>query len=286
MAGTFFHFWLAQRAYREVFPKDVTQSEKQAAFFAGSVAPDLGFFPGGPRCFSERLHHEQTGDFLRALRDGAQDDVEWAFVSGWALHLYTDIALHPWVNSRVDALLENISGRFSQRRDLWHMRLENGIDCDLLSRDELGFLWDVDIHFPQRQGGSGVLLQIGKIFFGGDVQGDQLRQGMESQKKWIRRLPRIFLWTGNTRPASPRWGIYPVGRLVKPLVGKMLGDWIGSAQRWENVAAVARPLCPKSANLSEAEKLGIEALYAFKAGFFERFNSFENLDLDSGKLER
>lgn len=95
----------------------------------------------------------------------------------------------------------------------------------------------------------------------------------------------IFLWTGSARPASPRWGVSPLGRLVKLLVGKVLGDWLGSAQRWDNMAAVARPLCLKPANINEAEKLGIEALYAFKTGFFERFNSFENLDLDSGRLE-
>lgn len=284
MAGTYFHFWLAHRAYSELFPSDSNWKAKRAAFFAGSVAPDLGFFPGGPRRFSERLHHEQTGDFLRALRDRVQDDLEWAFVSGWALHLYTDIALHPWVNSQVDVLLGNLSGPFSGRRDLWHLRLENGIDCDLLSRDELGFLWDVDIQFPRRQADCEILIQVGKIFFAGDVREAQVRQGMESQKKWVRRLPMIFLWTGNVRPASPKSGIYPFGRLVKPLVGKILGDWLGRVQRWENMAALARPLWPQPAKLSWAEKLGIEALSAFKAGFCEGFDSFENMDLDSGVL--
>ena len=284
LAGSFFHLWLAQRAYPEIFPEWVAEGETWAAFLAGSVAPDLGFFPGGPRVFSERIHHGQTGDFLRALRDEVQDEVERAFVAGWALHLYTDTALHPWVNSRVDTLLQDLSGRFSQRRDLWHMRLENGIDCDLLGRNELRFLWDVDIHFPQRSGGSGILPLAGQIFYGEDAREDQLRQGMESQKKWLRRLPRIFLWTGNVCPASPKGVIPAVGFCVRPLVRKILGDWLGSAQRWDTMAAVARPLHLESVTLSEAEKLGSQALCAFKAGFAERFDSLENLDLDTGQL--
>ncbi len=254
------------------------------AFLAGSVAPDLGFFPGAPRRFSERLHHEYTGDFLRALRDETRDEVEWAFVAGWALHLYTDVALHPWVNARIDAFLQRLSGRFASRRNLWHMRLEHGIDCNLLEREDLHFLWDVNIHYPPRRpDGPGLLGAVGKLFYGEEAQEVQISKGIDSQKKWIGRLPWIFQLTGNTRPTRKKGLVSMVGYCTRPLVGKLLGDWLGSVERWDTMAAVARPLPPDPVLLNQADHLGEQALEAFRSGFDDHFATLDNLDLDTGE---
>lgn len=286
MAGTFFHLWLAQRAYPGVFPgrvEEAPQGNVWAAFLAGSVAPDMGYFPGGPRRFSVRVHHEHTGDFLRALRDEARDEVEQAFVAGWALHVYADVVLHPWVNACVATLLQGRSGCAATRRDLWHMRLEHGIDCVLLERDELQFMWGVNLCFPLRSDGPGLVATAAEPFYGEDVREVQIIQGMGSLKKWVRRLPRLFLWTGRTCPTRYRGIISALGSCARPLVGKLLGEWLEAVEYLENAAAVALPLHPEQAILTRATDLGSQALEAFRSGYADRFASLANLDLDSGQ---
>ncbi|SVD90995.1 uncharacterized protein METZ01_LOCUS443849, partial [marine metagenome] len=56
MAGSFFHLWLAEQALPMVFADGEPTDQMRAAFAAGAVGPDIGFFPGGPFAFSHRVH--------------------------------------------------------------------------------------------------------------------------------------------------------------------------------------------------------------------------------------
>jgi hypothetical protein len=285
LAGSFFHLWLARQAFSRIFPQWQQGSAERLtwkAFQAGSLAPDLGFFPGGPRRLSERIHHEFSGDFLRALRDEAEDEIDGAFAAGWALHLYTDCAIHPWVNARIEALLKDNERHLVPNPDLWHMRSEWGIDCHLLEQDQNRFLWEAVLHFPGNSSAPGPLMRTAAKFFRQDGGEEGIARGEDALKKWTRLLPRIFLWCGHTNP-NFKLSFPVLAPLVKLTTGSFFGDWLATVEGWKNVAAVARPWRQKEADLHRAIELGEQALEAFEAGWSEGFDSLPNLDLDSGE---
>ena len=282
MAGTFWHLTLARQAIPLV---NSGWSEEEGsllgrAFCAGSIAPDLGFFPGGPRAFSERAHHQDTGDFLRALGAGARDSLERAFVFGWALHLYTDIATHPWINEFADRTVARL-GCQTSRRDLWHLRLENGIDCHFLEQPEQRFLWSFNLDWD-RGGGAELLAAVGGTYFGEVALESALSRGIRSQCKWVARLPKIFLLTGHTRPVwLPSASFF--GRLLRPLVSTAVGDWLGETTGWTDVGAVANPIKVDPGVLQRVDTLSSNILEAFERGVIDEFSSLRNVDLDTGK---
>ena len=285
MAGSFFHLWMARRAFSRVFPQWQQRSAERLAwkaFQAGSLAPDLGFFPGGPRRLSERIHHEYTGDFLRALRDEAENEIDAAFAAGWALHLYADCVIHPWVNARVEALFEDEERPAVPSPDLWHMRLEWGIDCYLLEQDQNRFLWEAVLHFPGDGSAPGPLMRAAARFYRQDAGEEMIARGEDALKRWTRLLPRIFLWCGHTRPKFKLFfpALAPIAKLT---TGTFSGDWLATVEGWQNVAAVARPWRQKEADLRRAIRLGKQALEAFGDGWTEGFASLPNLDLDTGE---
>ena len=285
MAGSFFHLWLARQAFSKIDPpsqKSSADTLRWRAFQAGSLAPDLGFFPGGPRRLSERIHHENTGDFLRALREEAEDEIDSAFAAGWALHVYTDCAIHPWVNSRIETLFNEADRPAVPHRDLWHMRLEWGLDCHLLEQDQNRFLWEAVLEFPDNSSAPGPLARAAEKFYRENAGMDEISRGEEALKKWTRLLPRIFLWCGHTRPAF-KLSFPALAPLVKLTTGRASGDWLATVDGWQNAAAVARPWRQNEAGLQRAMRLGEQALQAFEDGWSEGFASLPNLDLDSGE---
>ena len=284
MAGTFWHLSLAHRAL-PVLGTDWSKQDRRSiepAFYAGSIAPDLGFFPGGPRPYSQRVHHEATGDHVRTLYGKAADAGERAFAAGWALHLYTDVAVHPWVNRVADGVISSQTDRYSRRRDLWHQRIENGIDCHFLEQRELQFLWSVDLDWQGDRDGAALLAAVGSRYYGVTAEEAGLRHGLGVQRKWVARLPRIFLLTGHTRPGCFRSQVV-FGRLMQPAIRAVVGDWIGRMTGSDNVGAVAKPLQLDLATLPRITETGSAVLRAFEQGLRDEFSSLPNLDLDTGE---
>ena len=279
MAGNFFHLWLAHQAQARLPGESSGQAARsRAAFLAGSVAPDIGFFPRGPRPFSERVHCERSGAFLRALLAEAQDRVERAFAEGWALHVYTDLFFHPLINAQVAALLRQ--SRPGADPDLWHLRLEWGLDCLLLEAEDKGFLWEVPLCVPLRPDGTSLLGLVGRRFYGEDAREALLRQGVDSLCRWIGRLPRIFLWTGSTRP--PRQPAGAAGRWAGGLLRTLAGSRLDGVARWREVAAAIRPWRPDPEVVEEARRRGERALGAFAVGLAAQFAALPDLDLQVG----
>lgn len=285
MAGSFFHLWLARQAYAKIYKRPAEQSERcWGAFAAGVLAPDLGFFPGGPAPFSDRVHHERSGDFTRQLYRCANGEVEEAFAAGWALHIYTDSIFHPWVNSQVAALLKKRACTAEHAPDLWHLRLEWGIDCFLLGQNDVSYLWAANLYFPQRNSAGGLLSLVGRQFY--PEAGDEaaLEMGMAAVIKWSTLLPLIFLWTGQTRRHGHSGMAEWVGRGIRPLSQGVARRWMDQRPNWKNEASVGWPWHPSAEDLQRAFELGNEALFDFYSGYADAFNSLPNLDLDSGEL--
>ena len=272
--------WLAERTFPLVFGACTGEEELRAAFAAGSVGPDIGFFPGGPAALSHRVHLERPGDFLRTLTQEAVSTSERAFAAGWGLHVYTDIAVHPWVEARVASLLGE--GIRPAAPDLWHMRLEWGIDCRLLADEGIDGLWNAHLHFPRRADGSSLLGEVGKVFYDRDADESLLERGEEATARWLQRIPKILWWGGHIRVPGRRpnplctWAFAHLGR-------KVLGDWLQHWVRFKDGAALARPLLPSDQDYEAVLKLGDSAVERFCHGFDEDFAQLGNPDLYTGE---
>ena len=281
MAGSFYHLWLAERGFPLAFGNKGDTDELKAAFAAGSIGPDIGFFPGGPRIFSQRVHLERCGDFLRQLTRRATSDVERAFVAGWGLHVYTDMAVHPWVEASVDALLRR--GILPAHSDLWHMRLEWGVDCRLLAGESTALLWRPKVLFPRRGDGRSLLGDVGGDFYGGDAGEEALARGEVATARWLKRIPKILWWGGHIRVA---------GRIPNPIMAfvfarlgrKVVGEWLERWSYFGDGAALARPILPTDEAWSRVVGLGESALEWFCQGWQEGFAHLGNADLYRGEV--
>lgn len=280
MAGSFFHLWLAERVFPLVFGDCADEGKLQAAFAAGSVGPDIGFFPGGPAALSHRAHLECCGDFLRALTQEAASASERAFAAGWGLHVYTDMAVHPWVEARVAALIRE--GARPAAPDLWHLRLEWGVDCRVLAGEGMDGLWNARLHFPRRADGRSLLGEVGQAFYGRAADESLLERGEEATARWLRRIPKILWWGGHIHVPDRRPN--PLCTLAFAHLGrKVLGDWFQHWARFKDGAALARPLLPSDPVYEKVVGLGEAAGERFCRGFNEGFSQLGNPDLYTGQ---
>ena len=281
MAGSVYHLWLARRA----FPALATGNRKEdalllTAFQAGSVAPDIGFFPGGPRHLSHRIHHERTGYFARHLLALSRTPAEEAFAAGWALHLYTDIRIHPLINEEV-ALAAAGSGALSGRFDLWHKSLEWGLDCHVLEKSSAAE-WAVEIDMPLRTGEECQLTQAAREYFPALADDVVICRGWRSLASWVGRMPAIFKWTGSAKPAghSPAAGL--AGGLTAPFA-RALGRFLAPIEFFENAAGLVNPKRPSEEATHHMMTGGRAVLSDFADAWPRRFADLANLDLDTGQ---
>jgi hypothetical protein len=281
MAGSFFHLWLAEQALPMIFADGEPTDQMRAAFAAGAVGPDIGFFPGGPFAFSHRVHLEHCADFLRGLSDGAKSDVERAFVAGWGLHVYTDMAIHPWVEGEVVTLLD--SGVMPAIPGLWHMRLEWGVDGRLLSQEGMETLWAPELHFPSRGDGSSLLGEVGAGFYGGDAGEGLLKSGAKATKRWLSRIPKILWWGGHAECRGQRlnpWCAFLFAGLGRKVVGARLQRW----PYFKDAVALASPIKPTDEAWNRVVVLGDKALRSFCDGWQGGFAELGNMDLYRGEV--
>ena len=281
MAGSFYHLWLARRA----FPALATGDGKEdpfllTAFQAGSVAPDIGFFPGGPKQLSHRIHHEGTGDFARHLLALSRTPAEMAFAAGWALHLFTDIRIHPLINDEV-ALAAADSGALGERSDLWHKSLEWGLDCHILERCS-GPEWSVEIDMPLRQGEECQLTHAAREHFPAEADDEIICRGWRSLRNWVGRMPAIFKWTGSARPVGHSSAARLGGRVISPLA-HLLGALLAPVEFFENAAGLVNPKRPGEEGIHRMMAGGRAALNDFADTWPRRFADLPNLDLDTGQ---
>lgn len=283
MAGTYLHLHLAIGAFATSFGASAGERPREhAAFLAGAVAPDLGFFPGGPATFSRRAHHECTADLARALLVVADDATEEAFAAGWALHVYTDAATHPVVNRLADDHRVQMSDQPAARLDLWHKRVEWGIDCHVLSQAaHKPPLWRQALVFPAEPGDRCQLARAARDIFGEDADDGALRKGWAATERWVRRLAPMFLWTGSLEPAAGGPAAM-FGRLFAP-VARRAGRALHNSLSHEDAAALLVPIPPTTDIAESFLRTAAEAVDAYQDGWAQRFADLPNLDLDTGE---
>lgn len=100
-------------------PFDTAGRDVVNAFLHGSLAPDMGNFPGGSTAFARQVHTRRTGAVARTLLRSAATPRERAFAWGWITHVIADALIHPLVN---EYALRRAPGVVE------HVRVEVGID--------------------------------------------------------------------------------------------------------------------------------------------------------------
>ena len=283
MAGSYLHLHLAAGAFPSAFDALPRQRPlEHAAFLAGSLGPDLGFFPGGPTAFSHRVHHEHTADLVRALLAAAENETEAAFAAGWALHVCTDVTTHPLVNRRADDLRRERSRHPPDRLDLWHKRVEWGVDCHVLSALDPRPLWRSELLFPGPAAGPSLLVRATGESFGEEADDGALRAGWSSTVRWVRRLGPIFSWTGSCRSPSRGRLAAAAGPVLGPLA-RSAALLLQNRESRENAVAVLSPEPPAPGFAEDMLTAGAEAVSTFQRHWLQRFEDLPNLDLDTGE---
>lgn len=118
-------------------PFDASDPENRNAFLHGSLGPDIGFYPGGPRVVSELVHTRASGAFLRTLLGMARTESQTAFAWGWLTHVIADVTMHPIINAHADELSR--AHGMTHRAD-WlvaHVQIEVGMDAWYLRRQSV-----------------------------------------------------------------------------------------------------------------------------------------------------
>lgn len=103
----------------------------RSAFCQGAVGPDLGYFPGGFRPFSELAHYLSSADLSRRLAATARTPIQVAFARGWLTHVLADVGIHPMVAEALGERRHGQRGRFVDgfQDPTGHIRVETGLDA-------------------------------------------------------------------------------------------------------------------------------------------------------------
>lgn len=119
------------RARPRTAPFDPDCDASVNAFHVGSMAPDMGFMPGGYRPLSDLSHALRSGTLTRAILASARTPVQTAFAWGWVTHVLADALVHPIIGCAVGELVTGSSGNFidGDQDTLSHVRVEVGLDA-------------------------------------------------------------------------------------------------------------------------------------------------------------
>lgn len=121
-------------------------------FLEGSLAPDMGVFPGCRAEISELSHYQRTGELTQLLIKRAESDAERAFAVGWLSHYLADIALHPLINAAVGKFVNGANAAplpWSGAPDI-HLRIELGFDGAFALRQPSSLPRHTTTQLPER----------------------------------------------------------------------------------------------------------------------------------------
>jgi len=102
--------------------------------YGGAISPDMGYYSTGGMFFTNLVHYVNTGDFVNALFDEAQNVNEYAFAIGFLSHYYADKYGHSFcVNKAVPMLFPKLKKKFGdvmtyEQAEIPHTQVEFGFD--------------------------------------------------------------------------------------------------------------------------------------------------------------
>jgi hypothetical protein len=253
-----------RRPSKAPFPVD----DKRAVdlFIYGSVAPDIGFFPGTPRDFSELAHRDGGAGVIRLLHRHASTPAQRGYLCGWVAHLLADRVIHPLIDRAAAERLATGELQILHRPEhVAHMRVEYGLDHRLFEQDprlqrlRLAESPSAEELEPLRRGYAGA--------FGERFTLDDLVSG----HRMLRRI--VHLGARLSRVQTATWRRHPLSSLLR-VAGRSMAPprrWLpGSANTSPILLAILRPCMPPAWLL--------EAVYAVQREFPDQLASSLNQD--------
>jgi len=246
------------------FPVD----DKRAVdlFIYGSVAPDVGFFPGIPREFSVLAHQDGGAGLIRLRHRFATTPAQRGYICGWVAHLLADRVVHPLIDRAAAERLATGELQISHRPEhVAHMRVEYGLDHRLFQQDRR--LQRLRLAEPPSADELEPLRLAYIDAFGERFGPDDLVRG----HRMLRRI--VHLGARLSRVQTATWRRHPLSALLRAA-----GRSVAPPRRWlpgpANVSpvllAILRP-CPPPAWL-------LDAVYAFEREFPEQLVSLLDQD--------
>jgi len=121
---------------KQKYPASTEDELKEAHAYAygGAVIPDMGYFPGGSKLFTNLIHYVRTGDFVLALLNGAHNLDEYAFALGALCHYEADKYGHRiGINPGVPIVYPKLERKFGnaityEQNPVAHVRIEFSFD--------------------------------------------------------------------------------------------------------------------------------------------------------------
>jgi hypothetical protein len=271
MATRVLRFWTDCPAIRP-FPPD--QPRCRDAFLFGSLAPDLGYYPGGDRLFSDLAHYIRSGELARSLIAAAQTDADRALAWGWVTHVLADAWIHPLINQAVGEHIHGnrLPGVPYADDAAAHVRVETGLDAAL----------PVVAGWP-----------------------DPPAIGRAPEASLFAPVARAYQATYGFAPSCAR--LYSAHRIAIALVPALLlggrivgGRPAGHLNRWIHgslagvtrmcrprglLTALLNPLPPPDWLLAEARAIVEAFTESFQTSYAEKLERLPDYNLDTGKVE-
>lgn len=250
----------------------------RAALLLGSVAPDMGYFPGGLGMLSDMVHYVRGGALVRQLARQARGQTALeAFAAGFATHVLADIHIHPLVNRGVAALLHREQPVPFCENPAAHLRVELGLDSCYCPQRWPAIHVDV-IPFAQLLEGSFRA-----------VYGSQIRSPQPFERSLKATVRGVHWYQGlcrrNASLGTPKSGELPAARRPVPWRDRWwsLLRWASAPWPTSRLAALTQPVFDHQC--IDACDEAIEAVVQqFRDGRSREFHELPDYNLDTGRV--
>jgi hypothetical protein len=245
------------------------------AFFFGSLAPDLGYFPGGEGLLADLAHCVRPAHLARNLINSAENELERALAWGWVTHVLGDIWIHPLINQAAGerAFGHRLPGLTYADDPVAHVRIELGMDAILPAK----FGWPhpcVSSGFDPGWAGVEALTRAYRQTYGLSFSGLRMRLSHHLVGGFVSAL----LAGGRVYSDQP----------VRPLIRLAHRGAARLARRCQPgglLSAFTNPLPPPNWLLDECGLISNTFAERFEPYYRSRLSSLPDYNLDTGSVE-
>jgi hypothetical protein len=131
MPGPNLHLSIAQGLLNRLKGTSYYSKVNRNYLYLGSLAPDIGVYPGCYPLLSNLAHYHLTGSLAQAFLQKATCSNTFSYALGWLTHYYADCLIHPLINRAVGEELygdDSLEVDYNQSPQD-HFLVEVGIDA-------------------------------------------------------------------------------------------------------------------------------------------------------------